>query len=342
MVNRAELVKKLDLTSRALGDAAAVFKCFVFNGESVTCYNDTLAIVAPCEIGLTFAVNGPTLLGLLKNSQSEEVEFELEQFDVLIKAGKSTFKLPFLTKDSFLFEEPDETTEIELFLNNELKSGIQSCLETASNDLSQQALMGLVIPASAKKVTFYSCDGDALTRYSTQLKNAVSSDKTIPGSFCDAVLKSMKDSDSASGILSICKDWVIAALDSEYIIYGRLLNTKSPVDHADLVKKTLKKDPVFVYPPKELKEALGRAAVISDQETVKTILSVKNGVLSFLTEASIGIVRDEIPLKNHSDVQAHVSASAMLNLLLPELAIMDNCCVFREGDNLFRLLSNMD
>ena len=108
-MNRSELVTKLELVGRALSDQdmVPIFKCFVFDGRTVSAYNDSIAIITSCELG-KFALNGNTLLGLLKNSHFEEVLLTPEKEDITIKAGKSRFKLPYFTQEEFLFKEPTD------------------------------------------------------------------------------------------------------------------------------------------------------------------------------------------------------------------------------------------
>ena len=64
MGNKAS--RTLELASRALADGnlVPIFKCFAFDAskQTVTAYNDLIAIVAPCQIEENFCTDGGTLL----------------------------------------------------------------------------------------------------------------------------------------------------------------------------------------------------------------------------------------------------------------------------------------
>ena len=169
-MNKSELVTKLELVGRALSDQDLVpmFKCFAFDGKNVSAYNDSLGIISPCEIG-TFALNGNTLLGLLKNSHSEGVELLADKEDVTVKAGKSRFKLPYFTEDEFLFKEPKDKWHSSIPINESLLRGLEVCRSMASTDLAQPAFLGVSLQFKGN-ITLYSTNGDAIARFITSCK----------------------------------------------------------------------------------------------------------------------------------------------------------------------------
>ena len=148
-MNRAELVSTLDLVSYALAsnDLVPMFKCFCFNGKTVSAYSDVLGFIAPCKTtGEPFAVNGVTLLGLLKNSHTDEVELAIEnREDVGVKTGKSRFKLPYFTHEEFLFEIPKDKWGAKFDIDEHLIRGLEACLLTSSRDTAQPALLGVSV-----------------------------------------------------------------------------------------------------------------------------------------------------------------------------------------------------
>lgn len=341
-MKRLELVTKLELVGRALADSdlVQVFKCFCFTGSTIVAYNDALAIVAPCEVDKPFAVNGKILLGLLKNSHSEEVEFGLEKEELTIKAGKSVFKMPYMMEDQFLFKEPEDKWVCERPLGGEFLDGLEYCLMTASKDLAQPALMGVCLKSGQ---ALYSCDGDALTAY---LLNGESTAQLpefmMPNLFCDAVLKVMSETEATDeSKIQLSPEWVMAQLDTGYIIYGRLIQNDNPLDHEALIEKTLKTEPDYISIPEGLDSALSRARVVADSESAKTSLTVEKGKLQILTDTHTGVVRDVLLFK-HADIQANVSAELMQRSIkiCDEMSISENCTSYRLGQQLFVLLSN--
>jgi DNA polymerase III sliding clamp (beta) subunit (PCNA family) len=343
-MNRTELVAKLELVSYALAqnNLVPVFECFCFNTKTVSCYNDALAIIAPCKTKDAFAVNGSTLLGLLKNSHADEVEFSIEnKEDVSIKTGKSRFKLPYFTKNEFLFEPVDDTWDNSLPIDEAFLKGLEACLLTSSRDLAQPAWLGVSLQPKGKRMALYSCDGDGVTRHVTGTK-ATDVTAMLPNAFCEAVLRTCKETDCKTGTLSINADWAKADLGA-YIILGRLIEISTPVDFEHEIENTLKGEPAFIPLPKGLDHALSRARVIADPESAKTSLEVGEGKLYLYTETQMGLVKDVLPCPKHAEVTADVFAAMVQRAigLCDEIAILDGCTVYRQGETLFMVVSNM-
>jgi DNA polymerase III sliding clamp (beta) subunit (PCNA family) len=340
---RKELLNTLTLVGQALArdDLIPIFKCFCFDGRYVTADNGTIAVVAACPTGKAFAVNGQVLMGLLSATQSEEVDFSFDGSDVKVKAGKSTFRLPYHAEDEFLFDQPN-VLGLHMPLNSELQAGIKACHSTVSSDLTKLALTAVTFDLG-KKVTLYSSDGDTLTRYVTAAKGLEKPDKAlVPGAFCGAILKVLDDiGPEASDNLVIGSDWALATF-AKYSVYGRLL-ASDDIDFAADVAEVLKQKPQFAYYPKALGQALARARVVADPESAKTMLTVEGEVLKLHTESSIGVVNDQVPLK-HPDTEASVSAELMERSVdqCAELAILENCTVYRAGEQLLQILGNYD
>lgn len=335
-MNRVELVTKLELVGRALADnnRIPIFEHFCFTGSHVFANNDNLAIIAPCETSHPFAIKGHTLLGLLRASQSEDVTFKVgDQQEVQIKAGKSNFKLPYFPKEQFLFKEPTEKWKVVVDIDPVMLGAIEACLQTASRDAdTQAAFVGVWLKRGG---TLYSCDGDALSRFSILPAKQVG-DYMMPNAFCETVLRV----GTTGGKLTLNDGWARATLD-EFVIYGRLIKNDDPLDHEKLIYDTLKGVLVPTPIPEGLDHALERARVVADPESKPTQLSVQDGNLHLLTDTSLGIVRDVLPFQ-HPDVVALVSAGLMQRSvkLTTEMAIMTNCCVFRNNNGLWQLLSN--
>lgn len=344
-MNREELVRKLELVGRALADNAMVpiFQCFVFDGESVYADNNNLTIIAPLTSDSTFAVHGATLLGLLRASHSDDVELKITGSDVLVKTGKSNFKLPYMPHEDALFKEPSKEWQVSVALDEKLLLGIENCLTTSSKDeATQPALVGVSLQ---REHLLYSCDGDALTRDQFQAFGDYNQNSyMMPNAFCETILKVIyahkMDDDYSLGTLSFNGEWVTAQI-GVYTVYSRLIIKEAPLDHEDLIKKTMKAEPTYVMVPKGLKDALLRARVVADPEGKPTQLTVSGGKLELVTNSPLGTVRDVLPFK-HPDVVALVSPALLQRSigLCDEMSILENCCVFKKGDELFQLLSN--
>ncbi len=347
-MNRAELVATLELTSRALADSQLVpiFTCFCFGKTHVRAFNVHIGVVAPCKSPEQFAVHGNTLLGLLRASQSDDVSFKIGgENEITVKAGKSVFKLPWFPEEDFLFEEPAGAWSAHLGLNDEVLKGLQACLLTTARDYTAPAMMGVCV--NSKDQAFYSCDGDSLTRFNLPVKVVGGDVAMMPNAFCETALKIVESvgfDKEGTSTLSLNKEWVKAALEGGYTLYGRLIENKTPLDHAGLIKDTLKAKPVYVPVPATLKQALVRARVIADAESAPTKLVVESGMLQLVTSTHMGVVRDTIPLPNHPDAKASVSAEKVQQAigLGTEMAILENCTTYRCADELLQVVGNLE
>lgn len=325
-MQRSELVRVLELVSPALSttNLVPVFTCFMLGPKNVSAYNDSLGILAKCSVSTEpFATGGSSLLGLLQNSQADEVDFQLTDECVTVKTGKSTFKLPYFTKDEFIFEEPKEKWAATVAINDDLLKGIEVCLTTTSRDQAQPAIMGVCF----KDFDFddgpalFSCDGDAITRYQADVEHSgkQGDEYTVPNVFCDALLKICNETDTKQGKLELNQNWAKATLNNGFWLYGRMIVNEKPLDHASLILQSLKGKQPFADMPLGLNEALARARVIADVESAKTVMTVEGGKLKLITDTPLGTVRDELKIKGHADVEAVVHAS----LVHRSLAVCD-------------------
>lgn len=349
MTDRTELVRTLELVQPALADnnLVPVYQAFVFDGKHVTAYNDSIGIIGPSELGEEpFGANGATLLGLLKNSSGDSVDFSILTENVTIKIGRSEFKLPYFTQEEFLFEEPKEKWHLNVPLNDDFMTGLKVCLDTAGRDQAQPALMGVCLKALKGRFTLYSSDGDAITRYAPQMaadKAAPAGQYTLPNGFCDALGKLWAAAEGVKGTLSVTGEWARAKLDSGFTLYGRMVVQGEALDHEDEIKSTMKGDQDYVALPMGFDDALSRARVLADPESQKTVLTVDNGKLEMLTNTHMGVVRDSLSIRGHEDVEAHVNAAFIQRAIstCDQMAIFGNCCVFKNGDQILQLIGNM-
>lgn len=357
-MNRSDLVKLLELVSPALSDTDVVqiFTHFMFRNEEISASNDALCIIAKSKSIITeddpFALQGVPLIGLLKNTIADNVTFKLgKENECIVEAGRSIFKLPFLTEEEFLFEEPTkEKWEIKIRIEPSLLKGIKACLVTASRDMAAPAIMGVAFKLG-KGLQLYSCDGDAVTRFNFTGFGEGSGTFTVPVAFCEALLRIYSESEPSSGELKINGLWATATLSSEdkdFTLYGRMLVNDEPLDHADLIDKTLTGKTDFVDIPTGLWDALSRARIVADHESKPTRLTIKGSKLNLLTEASLGIVKDELAIKGHPAVDAAVHASLMQraidssDLAPNKIAIRENCTVYKLDDILLQVVSNVE
>ena len=336
-MNRSELVKTLELIKPALAtnNVVPIFQCYVFGMGTVEAYDDQIAICGPCDIEEDFAIHGNTLLGLLSNSKAEEVSFSFKDDTATLTMGKSVSRLPYQPKENFIFNAPTLDVRKGIPFTESLANALNLCLETVSKDTTQPALLGVTLCGS----NLYSCNGDALTRVA--IKQAVKGRVLLPTAFCEAVLKLWSSLEMTKGTLCFDSEWVFADF-GDWHVYGRVLEIPDPIDFDNEVKKTVKGKVPLLAVPSGFGDALRRARVLAEPESQRTVVTVEKGRLRLLTETHMGEVKDELPLKGHPDVVAHVNAAHIQQAIshCEQFAILDNCTVF-EAPDVFMLVSNM-
>jgi DNA polymerase III sliding clamp (beta) subunit (PCNA family) len=356
-MQRTELIEVLEMLRPAIADKGLVpiFTTYCFTGSELYAYNDDLGILTQWESNQPFAVDGNTLLGLLKNSRAKEVEFvfndeNTDAGSVLVKAGRSRFRLPFFTEEEFLFDSPANGAawDIQIDVDAAFMEGLQFCMVTTSTDNTMPALMGVTLRKEGKGLGLFSCDGDCISRYGFKGK-PTDEQYTLPNDFCSAMVKIVAGELGGTKLM-LNKEWAWVSFkqgeDRTIEIFGRILSASDKIDHAELIKKTVKAEPDYLGVPDGLDNALSRARVVADSESLPTVISFDaEGKLRLSTESkSLGIVKDMLPTDGHPEVKAAVSAALMQRALTvsDRLAVLENCTVYRKGDNLFQIISNMD
>ncbi len=347
-MNRADLVKRLELVQEGLAkdDLVGLYGCFVFRPKSIMAYNGQVGVISKGGLGTTpFATMGRPLLGLLQNSAAEELNYQVNDHDVVLVAGKSNVALPLIEADLNLIEEPKGEWTATLGLDQDLLRGIEICLTTVSRDQAQPAIMGVCINLDLKPsgVTLYSCDGDAITRFAPESGTSGRGVYTLPNAFCDTLLKVCRETGSSDGMIELSRDWAKATLESGYVVYGLLIANDNPLDHAKQIADSMKGKVPFVPVPLGLNEALARARVLADPETGKTELTVAHGKLMLRTTTSLGDLQDELNIKGHPDVQALTHASLVQRgiSICDEISIRENVTAYQGQRGLLQVVGNI-
>jgi len=346
-MDRTQLVKKLELASRALANnnLIEIYQSFRFSNGKVLAYNDVLGISTDCEIEDEFLVDGVTLRDLLKATTAEEIEVNLEDDHVSIIAEKSLFKLPFREIDDFPFEEPKDKWDVSLTMDEAFIKGMEICLVTSATDQTQEAIMGVSLRAAGKVLALYSCDGDALTRFRTtaHVKDA-KQHYMLPNSFCEAITKMFGELECEEALLEVNGEWAKATL-GDCIVYGRIQTKEPEFDYEAHIKKAVKGEIKGVPVPIDFNDALSRARVVADREGKATQLEIFKGKLNLVTKVDhLGIIRDGMVIRGHADAQASISARLVQRAIAVchEMAVCENCCVFTDGEAVMQIVANLN
>ena len=331
-MDRSKLLKTLEVVGRALerNNVLPIYEYFCFTGNTVFSFNDNFGIVAPCKVPKPFAVHGPIFRDFLQASKADEIEMEVDQDQLLFVLGQTPHVLPCKQSSDFVWTEPNIGND---GYGTAITDGLEFCLPTCSENLALEAFARVCMKDSDGKICVYSTDGDALTKYTTDINGHI--DACLSRAFCDAITK------IGISYLIIGSEWVCSNFE-DFKVYGRNLGPTT-FDYETNIGKILGGATLDLVdiPVKLLNEHLTRARIVADIETSPTTIMIKENILELQTETPFGNVYDNIKIK-HPDIEVKISAELFQKSMADctQFRVLKNCCVFK-GEKVMRLVSNL-
>src|SRR5882672_2293243 len=219
-MNRSELLKILEIVSRGLerNNVIPIYEYFCFTGETIFGFNDAFGIVVPYKVKQPFAVHGPTFTKLLDASKSVAITMGITHEGLAITAGESEYTIPIKGHDEFAWTEPEFPS---FKLGNEILAGIANCLPTCSDNLALEAFNRICIKSRPPehKICVYATDGDALTKYTTDLPLTTPGDIDfcLSRDFCEVLTKTGYSPETT---IKVGTEWVCVEDPTKFKIYG--------------------------------------------------------------------------------------------------------------------------
>lgn len=343
---RSELIEKMELINPALEDdnLVAVFTNICFDKNVVYAYKDSLGIFAPIDNEDSFAIHGKTFFKMLSKLSGKEVELTRSDEEVLVVSGSSKMKLPFITKEEFMFEEPEEEEwDIIFDIDDTIINGIRLCMMTAADNAVMSGLMGVAIEGG-KEVNLYSCNGDGMSQFKLSSRKAPDVRYIIPNEFCEALVRIAKKTKCTDGQLYVNGEWALAELANDYRIFGRVI-INDEFDFTGNLERALETTEGFVEIPDGMLASLERARVIADQENSPTVISIKKGKMNILTDSHIGKVEDKLAVdKGHIERESSIAAKLISKAVseCTHFSLGKGCTIYKLGDDFTVFFTNYE
>jgi len=143
--NRLDLLTVLDSLKPGLSNREET--SYLFMKDRIATYNDELCLVADYPIGFEGSVRAEELYKLLMKTSAKEINLDLEEQQLKVKAGKSSFGLAY-REGSEIQEKVESLKHKELKwrpLSKELKDAMVLCSFSASKDMTKPALTGVYV-----------------------------------------------------------------------------------------------------------------------------------------------------------------------------------------------------
>lgn len=142
-INSKELQKALDAVKPGIATKEVIEQTssFVFMDNKIISYNDEICIMSPFEIGgLSGAIKAEEMYNFMKKVKTEEVDFTIEENEVVIKSGRA--KVGFAVVTEILLPIEEEIGQIKKWgaLPEKFVDSINMAANTASDDMGNPKL----------------------------------------------------------------------------------------------------------------------------------------------------------------------------------------------------------
>jgi hypothetical protein len=343
-MNRKDLLDKLDIIQDGLSssDMIPVLSHIWFTGSHVMAYNGQISIQAPHKTSFQGAMPR-ILLQLLRQSRAKDVEFEPDGDGVLVKAASSKMRLPLLASKEFVFEMPKSGKSLITF-SKKLAQAIEICLRSVGNDPSEPDQLGVTLIPEGGKIRLYSTNNATLSYVVVDVQLQIKGRVTLATEFCKQILSIAKKSDVK---FEICDDYCLATTSNGVALFGQHVVIDKPYDFADVIKHNLpdnlRKSAVPI--PTKLQLVLERAIIVTDSPTeqTKTVISVREGRMRFVSKSSRGEVVDQVQV---GDGQEEVTAKIDCKSLkvgygvFSHMLLTDRCFIMTKDDAVYMVAAS--
>jgi len=341
-INRVELLKRLVMAKPAVFTQTyiPILSHFMFDGDSVTAYNDITAITIPCDVGdFQGCLPAELLIKTLNSMTTESVSMLRHDGYVLITSGKSKIKIPVLQSADFPFSFARINQKIvaSFQLNKERLKGLQKCLINVGTDSAHPAAMGVTLDPfySETQAAFYSTDNVTLSRFVFETDDEQHDPLIMPTFFCNQLVSLANGSDVS---VEIRTGSLIAVFADGAMLFTKTIPDLDPMDFPRVINIYLDADNGKTLEiPKGFDQAIERALLVQTSENFKTTSATVEGNKLLLESISkFGEVRDELVYEGE-DVKFRIDPSRIKRILqvTNRMALLPNVMLLTDDNQDF-------
>lgn len=320
-MQRLDLIHALETVEPARASATAIpLLChYWFRGDRLMCFNDYIGIQIDFKTTFKGAVPGD-LLSLLHAGNKKEVDIQPKG------DGEGTITLTYGDKDSdskirlatmsesacdktFSFPKFKSEDELELVSGGAFLDALTDCLRSVGSDTSIPDQRGVTLLVHDDDyVRLYSTNDKIMSGTEVQVKSRPRFGRVILSSiFCKQLLRlAAKDEFE----IYIAKDYAIAMIGMDVMLYGAIIHTNSPIPFPQFVDRYRNSALEQLVPWPLIGGMIERAQIIAGTgaEEVQTEITVQNGLIKFNTSGKFMEAKDDADIdKRHEDVALRVS-----------------------------------
>lgn len=316
---REHLLQSLNLAKAAVAGQAYVpaLTHFAFDGWGIMSYNDVSAIGVRGPIDLQICLPAEMLIKTLNSMTAEKILMtQTDDNAIVVAAGRSKVKLPYLELSSFPFEFPAVCWEDGFIVTADMLKGIEKCLVGVGTDPTHPAQMGVTLEATGRGCTLYSTDNFTISRYKSNANVKLPGDVPVilPTFFCNQLLALSKAFADEEIIVGLPKGAVCASFGGQATLFTKTLVDLEPMDFSRILGKYLEganvEDAVEI--PNGFESALDRALLILSTEMDKaTKIIVEGGKMKLFSASGQGEASDTLAF-DHDDTKSFLADPALV------------------------------
>lgn len=345
-VNRQDLLKALLAAKPSLGGSDGVIPIlshFCFMGDVVYAWSDVTATIVPIETGMTCALHGDTLIGVLAAMDKDDVTIGMQDGNATINVGTGTVKVPKLDAKDFLFDPPAEETVFDFIFGDDAIKAMGVCLQSTGSDTMRPEYMGVTVRATKEGVFFYSTNNTTATRYALGLDKVKKPGAVVlPVEACQQMVK-LNQGSSEFGTVEVAQKTASITFSDGVTLVCKLIPAK--IDMMDKVFRAHVDNARFFALPPQLEAELRRAEVLLSKDGVKEAeLAFAKGMLTISVAGTLGTMRTAVSVADKAvDAKVYVNPEVVLRILghVDQIAVNDNQSLVFHGGGLDHVISSM-
>ena len=302
-IDRKVLLKKLNTVKPAVSAQSyiPVLKHFMFDGKTVTAYNDVSAISVSLEAEFKGCVPADLLIKTLNSLSSDTVIFEIQNESLLVKSGRSKIKLPVLPAEDFPTVSVMQRTLVAIggfSVSKDMLTGIKLCLLGVGNDTQHPAQMGVTLDPlfSLEQAALYSTDSATLSRFTFNTDMDIPGDAPVilPTFFCEQLLSMARVCEDMK--IEIYNGALLAVFSDGSTLFTKTIIDLEPMTFAEVFSKYCDKSEAFkrlLEIPEKFEASFERAVIIqSDEPQQSTSVTVAGNRLTLRSVSKAGEIED--------------------------------------------------
>lgn len=341
------LLKALALAKPSLGSndsVVPILSHFCFSEDTLYSFNDVSAIIVEEKTGLSCALHGDTLLGLLSVSGTDDIAIKANADGVVQLKGTSGWvKVPSLPLSESNFALPEEEPHLSIPITKGLLEALARTSISVATDSIKPEYAGVTIEVSKAGVVLYSTDNKTASRcvlLPGKLAVRKSASAVIPAQSCDQLSKLATACGLGGAKLALGSTTAIGTFEGATLV-TRVLPAKLETfvkvfDHHE-------KDASTFLIPEGFAQEIAKANVILARETIRTCtLDFSKGKMKLSASGAQGTMESSISSAGKTEGSVKIDPTLIARILpfVQKVAVNDKHSLVLSSEGLTHIIAS--